>query len=316
MKQSFSFGVFIYVVCASFIMFFDVSRVHSARLIDGVAQWNSMVGMVVSFTPQTALSAGDKITLTFPTEASVSSDFLFYAPGDEPVTVSNQGFVNFTRNATDNSVEITVYATAAAGQEITITLDSRVITGYASTNFAQQSIAVNTLTASNAPVDYGIAMITNDNTTEITATVPLFVTLAVDDVSMDLGTLSTASVATVNQMYTINSNNRNGVKIQITSDGGLRDGNGNVIDAVGDGEVTAGNEEYGIALDNFSGGVQPEALFGVGDNALPVSLTNIVGTTNPVSGGTFNINYKAAIDGTTVSGVYSQIVTVTIATNS
>ncbi len=316
MKKSLSFALLGQIIITPLVFIFFVPVAHAAKLSDGTAQWADAVGMSVTFTPATALAAGDVITLTFPAEAPVSDDFLFYAPGDEPVTVSGQSLINFTRNATDNSVEITVYSAATAGTSMTIALDTRVITGYNATTYAQQSIAINTQRAAGTPLDYGMALLTNDNTTEVTATVPLFVTLAADDITMDLGTLSVASVKDATQRYTVNTNNRTGMQVSVVADGPLQDGQGNTIDAVADGAVSVGSEEYGVALRNVATDLRAIAPFDTGDHALPETVTAVVASDQPVGNATFDMQYKAAISGATVAGSYQQTVTVTVATNS
>ncbi len=316
MKKSLSFVVLVEFVCASFASFALVPTASAAKMADGTAQWSPSDGMTVTFTPSMTIAAGEKIVLTFPAEAPVSSDFLFYAPGDDPVRVSGQSFVNFTRNGTDNNVEITVFGAVAADQPVTITLDTRVITGYNATVFAQQSIGINVMSAQGAPRGYGVALLTNDNTTQVTATVPLFVTLAANDTTMDLGTLSVAAVKDAVQTYTVNSNNHTGIHVSAVTDGALRDGAGNTIDNVADGAVSAGAEEYGIAVENTTNGITATAPFDAGDHSLTTTPQDIVKSTGVVAQGAFDVRYKAAISGDTVAGAYSQTVTVTVATNS
>ncbi len=290
--------------------------VAAAKMADASAQWIAGTGMSVLLVPQTALAAGDTITLTFPAEARVSSGFLFYAPGDDPVTVTGQGAVSFVRNATDNSVTITLRANAPRGEPLTITLDTRVITTYDATAYAQQSIAINTMTADGAPIDYGIALITGENATEVTATVPLLVSLRVDDTTVNLGTLSTARVVRASQRYTVTTNNVSGATVSLRADGPLRDAHGNVIPAITGGHVVAGQAGYGFSVENINAPLMALAPYAHGEHALPEYMTPIVRSAVPVSGATFDVQYAAAIDGTTVAGDYAQTVVVTIATNS
>ena len=96
----------------------------------------------------------------------------------------------------------------------------------------------------------------------------------------------------------------------------LLDGQGNTIDAVADGAVSAGSEEYGMTLRNVAVGLRALAPFDVGDHALPETVTAVVASDQPVGNATFDMRYKAAISGATVAGNYRQTVTVTVATNS
>ena len=282
---------------------------NAAKLIDGT--WSqSASATTISFTTGEALSVNDTIIFTFPAQAVVN---------DSGTNAAIDGYSAPTRtnDATDNSITLTLTEAIAANTPITITM-SDALSSYTASTYAQQSVAININDFNKAPHDYGIAVITNDNTTDVTATVPLFLTMAVDDVTMDLGTLSVASVKSVTQSYTVHSNNNTGIQVHVQSDGDLRDGNGNTIDAVTDGEVTAGSEEYGITLSNFTSTLraEPGSDFVSGDDAIPTTKTDIVDSTTTVNNGTFDVTYKAAISGDTVAGEYSQVVTFTIATNA
>ncbi len=288
---------------------------RAALLADGTAQWSNSSGMTVTFTPLTDIPAGGTITLTLPETATVTDGFLFYMPPDTPVTVTGQSAVSFVRNATDNSVAISLRDPAPAGTSITVTMDVRVVSAYTASTYAQEAIAINITDTNAAPLDYGVALLTNDNSTQITATVPLLISMRVDDTTMDLGTLSVSSVKHAQQTYTINANNRTGVHVSIVADGPLRDNSGNTIDAVTDGTVSAGSEEYGFTLAAVDTAITP--LFDTTqDHALPYSVTRLAETSQPVGNATFDLLYKAAISGDTVAGNYTQTVTVTIASNS
>jgi hypothetical protein len=177
------------------------------------------------------------------------------------------------------------------------------------------SVAINTQDNSDELIDYGVGLMTNDNTTTVTASVPLFVNMAIDTTTIDLGTLSTASVSEADQTYTFNSNNTTGVTVQIATDGNLEDGS-NDVDYVSDGTVTAGSEEYGVMLDNTTPGLVIDSDYAPGDNDIIQSANNIATSSSTVSSATFDINYRASISGSTVAGDYEQVVTVTVATNS
>lgn len=285
------------------------ANVEAAKNSDGTWSQSASPGTTtVVFTTTTGIASGDKIVLTFPGEATIDASGTDIAiTGSTTPTRSNDG--------TNNAITITTDGIVSSSGSVTITMTDG-LTAYTTSTYAQQSLAINHNDSGDSAIDFGVAIITNDNTTDVTATVPLFVTMAVDDVTMDLGTLSVASVSEVDQTYTINSNNESGVQVQIDGEAtGLDDGSGNDIDDVSDGTVTAGSEEYGISVDNLSG-VSADSPFDAGDDAIPNSPTNIVSSSTEISSATFDINYKASIAGTTVAGSYDEVVTVTIATNA
>jgi hypothetical protein len=281
----------------------------AAKLADGVwTQSGSPGTTTITFTNTTAAGASSDVVLTFPSGASVDQD---------GTTATVVGTTNYTRtnNTVDNTITINLLdGTLAAGAGITITLADG-LTSYTTTTYAQESLAINTQDPTDTPLDFGVALITNDNTTTVSTQVPLFVNLDVDTTTIELGTLSTASVSEADQTYTINSNNRTGVLVAIQADGPMNDSFGNTINAVTDGTVTAGDEEYGISVDGVSG-MTIESPFDSGDDEVPQAQDNIANTASEISNGTFDVNYKASITGTTIAGSYDQVVTVTISTNS
>lgn len=281
---------------------------YAAKLADGTwAQSGSPGTTTITFTNTGALSSGDEIVLTFPSTATVN------AAGTN-ITATGQTAPSRSNNGTDNTITITLDGAISGATSITITMTDG-LSAYTASTYAQESVGINTNDSGGAAMDYGLAIITNDNTTDVTATVPLFVTMAIDDTSMDLGVLSTASVKEVDQTYTVSSNNTTGVTMQIATDGTFDDGSGNDINYVADGTVTAGSEEYGISIDNVSG-VTVDATYNTGDVAIVEAADDLAASTGQLNGATLDINYKASIAGTTSAGTYAQVVTVTIATNA
>jgi len=299
-------SVFYIVILALFV---SNKATKAAKLGDGAwSQSGSPGTTTITFTNTTATDASSDIVLTFPSTANVDQD---------GTTATVTGTTNYirTNNTVDNTVTISILdGTLAATADITVTLADG-LTSYTTTTYAQESLAINTNNPSDIPVDFGVALITNDNTTTVTTQVPLFVNIGVDTTSIQLGTLSVASVNEADQTYTINSNNRTGIVVAIIADGDLDDGFGNTIDAVSDGTVTAGSEEYGISTDNVTG-VTIEAPFDADDDEIPQASDNIANTATEISSATFDINYKASIAGTTIAGSYDQVVTITISTNA
>ncbi|MCB9823624.1 hypothetical protein H6802_01575 [Candidatus Nomurabacteria bacterium] len=279
----------------------------ATKISDGTwAQSASPGTTTVVFTNTTALSSGDKIILTFPTQATIN------ASGTN-ITVTGQTTPTRSNNSTANTITITLDASISGSTAITVAMTDG-LTSYTSTTYAQQSVAITTTDSTNNSLDYGVGIKTNTNTTTVTASVPLFVNLAVNDVTMDLGVLTTTAVSSASQTYTVNSNNVTGVQLKISADAALNDGSGNDINDVADGTVTAGSEEYGIST--AVSGLTAQSPFDSGDDAVPTSATNIANSTAAVNAATLTLTYKASIAGTTVAGEYDQIVTVTVATNN
>ena len=145
--------------------------------------------------------------------------------------------------------------------------------------------------------------------------IPLYyLTLALDDNTMDLGLLSRSTIASQQQQYTLDTSNPAGAIVSLSGEStGLDDGSGNAINTVLDGAVTAGSEEYGLSMSSSMTLLTP---FDSGDQSIPTTTTPFVNTSGaPVLGGTVDVTYKASIDSTTVSGQYDQIVIVTVVAN-
>ena len=280
----------------------------AAHLGDGVWSQSATPGTTtVTFTNTTALDASSDVIITFPSTATINQ------LGTD-ITITGQTSPLRTNNTVDNTVTLTLLdGTLDASLAVTITMTDG-LSAYTTTTYAQESLAINTQDSTDAPQDFGVAIMTNTNDTTVTASVPLFVNMAIDDVSIELGTLSTASVSEATQTYTVNSNNQTGVTLQIATDGELEDASLNDIDQVAGGTVDAGSEEYGIAVSVT--GLTVDATYLTGDNPIVEAADDIASSAGSVSAATMDVTYKASIAGTTVAGSYSQVVTVTIATNA
>lgn len=281
---------------------------YAAKFNDGTwTQSGSPGTTTITFTNTGALVAGDDIVLSFPSTADVN------ASGTN-ISCTGQGTPTRTNNDTNNTVTVTLDAGISGSTSITISMTDG-LTSYTTSTYAMDSVGINTQDNSDELIDFGLALMTNDNTTTITASVPLFVNMTIDTTAIDLGTLSTAAVSEADQTYTFNCNNSSGITVQIASDGTLDDGS-NTVDYVSDGTVTAGSEEYGISIDNTTPGLVIDTDYAPGDNDIIQAANNIAISTSTVSSATFDVNYKASISGNTVAGDYEQVVTVTVATNA
>lgn len=304
-QKALPFATFIFIFVAAIALSNNLAK--AAKMSDGIwAQSGSPGTTTVTFTNATIIPAGSDIVLTFPASATINQ-------AGENIALTGQTTPTRSNNTGDNTITVETDTEIAATTSLTLTMTDG-LSAYTTSTYAQESLAINTQESNGTPIDFGVAIITNDNTTTVTAQVPLFVTMAVDSTSMALGTLSIASVSSATQQYTINSNNQSGITMQIATDGDLRDASANNINAVADGTVTAGSEEYGIAV--AASGLTVDATYDTGDNAIVQAADDLASSAAAVANATLDITYKASISGTTVAGSYSQVVTVTIATNA
>lgn len=295
----------------SLTLFLALGHIHTAKaakLSDGTWSQSASPGTTtITFTTSTALSATDKITLTFPATATIDNT-------GTNISVTGQTTPIRANNLTDNEITITLDNGISGATSVTITMTDG-LSAYTSSTYAQESAAISVHETDGTPIDYGVALISNSNSTTVTAIVPLFAAFSVDDTTMSLGTLLATTVKEDDQTYTMNTNNPTGITVQIETDGNLRDGSGNDINYVSDGTVTAANEEYGISIDNIGASLTVDATYATGDNAISLATDDLATSAGPIANETLDINYKASIDGNTVAGNYTHQVTVTISTN-
>ena len=126
-------------------------------------------------------------------------------------------------------------------------------------------------------------------------------TMDIDTNSIDLGALSLSAVTALPVVVTVTAAADNGYVLSVGSISGTS------LLPVADGSVTAGQEEYGVAV---SGG---DAAFS-DDRAIAVGL-NLASSSTPVVGSETTINFKAARANASTPGTRSQSVTLTASTN-
>lgn len=282
--------------------------VKAAELSDGT--WdhgNPSAGKdTITITLSTALVSGDFIYLTF----NQGSDDVAASVADATV---DGNATTATVNATNNTVKITVPGAGASGST---DLVGTFLQTFDSTTFAQHSVAVNTTDSADNAKDYGVAVTVtndNDNTVDVTASVPNFINMSLSDTTIDLGVLNTAAVNTASHTIGVNTNDTNGYMIKITSDGAL-DFGANDINAIAENStVSAGTEGYGIAVTAGNSAVE-QGDFNDDDTPIPTSATNFIAYSNAASSHSHTVTYRAAISGSTPAGTYTQVVTYTIAT--
>ncbi len=191
---------------------------------------------------------------------------------------------------------------------------------------------------SGTTVDYGAAMVyvNGGNDVTVTATVPATLSFMITDPASlttekhtcALGTLTTAAVASCSYRLKIQTNAKSGYTAQVDTDHAFATGYATMTDIGAGGTVTAGTEDYGVAMTvASSGGRDPatflfdqpavaQAGFAANDFPLPLTFTNFVAYTGPfvVTSTTAFIQtnlvtHKAAISGGTGAGNYVQHVT-------
>lgn len=277
---------------------------------------------IVSFTPATAMTNGSTITVTYDTAYNDSA----LTNGD--ISITKTGDANFTSgapvvNTTNNTITITLTTSGTLdttnGFAITIGNTNKLVAPGTAGNY--------TFSVTTSAGDYGAVLqyVGDDNDVTVTATVTPVLTFAIrtsDDTGdtnvCNLGTLTLTAVNTCAYRLKIGTNSASGYTVQITSDAGL-DSGANDINAVAENAtVTAGNEQYGIALNAGSttgGTITESGDFNDDDTPIPTVSTNLYtsnGTNQPASTDTTNtalVTHRVAINAGTSTGNYQQIVT-------
>lgn len=119
--------------------------------------------------------------------------------------------------------------------------------------------------------------------------------------TVDLGTASASSVATSSAVISITADASDGYVLSIGSV------SGSSLDAVSDGAVTAGSEEYGVAVSGV------DAAFS-DDRAVTAGRT-LSSSSTPVNSLPITVTFKAAISSNSTAGSRSQSVTLSVSTN-
>ncbi|MCC7304303.1 hypothetical protein IT418_02735 [bacterium] len=301
-------------------------------------------GVAVSLTPS-ALTASTPTDVTFSYTSSVN-----YASGNTVSIVAPAGVTvaNCSSSTTDADGDSTPDGSASVSlQTYTYTFSASTTTAnstgvdfcvnYSATtgNYGLSFTDSKTVPSNN---DYGSALIYvgSANVVTVTASVnpalSFIIRNSADNGNTNtcaLGVLSLIAVNTCSYRLKVTTNAGSGFVVQVNSDGDLRkSGSGNVADNLDidlvaeDSTVTSGIEGYGIALTggSITGGTVTEAGdFSDDDTPLPISsATNILttnGTNNPGGTDTTNtalVTHRAAMDGDTTTGNYTQLVTYTV----
>ncbi|MBU0646166.1 hypothetical protein KJ611_01655 [Patescibacteria group bacterium] len=132
--------------------------------------------------------------------------------------------------------------------------------------------------------------------------------IATTDLSLIPNILSLVSVSTASTSVTVSTNADFGYVVTVTETTAFNNGQGRVLADVTDGEVTAGSEEFGLAV------AGDDAAFGDdrGLSAVPLTIASrgIWGADR-----TTNLTFKAAISSASASGHYSGTYTLIATSN-
>ena len=328
-------------IVATLLSFYTIALLTLAATIGHVAA----AGKAVTLTPS-ALAASTATDVTFHFVATAE-----YASGNTVSIVAPAG-VTMTNTCTTPTVNADNTAPndgsgSVASQTYTYTFSAGTTTATTTgvdfcikmtattANYGITFTDSKTLSTNN---DYGGALLYVGSANVVTVTASVSPALAfvirnsADNATTNtcaLGLLTLTATNTCSYRLKITTNSASGYTIQINSDGDLRrSGSGDVadnldIDRITSGtSVTTGTEGYGIAItagSNTGGSVTKQSGFTVDDSQLPISsATNLIvgaGTNNPGTTDTTNtvlITHRAAMDGDTNTGNYSQLVTYTV----
>ncbi len=137
------------------------------------------------------------------------------------------------------------------------------------------------------------------------------ITVSLSATSINLGTLTTGAVNTDSHTVSVTTN-IGGYTTRVYSDGTLRRSGGADIDAVGDGAVSAGAEEYGIATSQSGQDITQDTSCGsaaYNASGLTTSQQSVASKAGPTyTAESTTICYAASRSGLTAAGNYQQIV--------
>ncbi len=126
-------------------------------------------------------------------------------------------------------------------------------------------------------------------------------TMTLSASSVNLGTLTTGAVASGSSVVTISTDSNTGYTLSVGS------ASGSSLTGVSDGAVTAGVEEYGVAV------AGTDRAFST-DQAVTPGLV-LASFNAPVNNSQSTLTFKAAISGSSSAGAYNQTVTLAASAN-
>ncbi|MFH1404819.1 MAG: hypothetical protein ABIH21_01820 [Patescibacteria group bacterium] len=133
-------------------------------------------------------------------------------------------------------------------------------------------------------------------------------TMSLSETTVVLGTLVTGTFATGSITVSVSTNADFGYSLSLTETRAIQNTQGNIIDDVSDGDVTAGSEEFGVAVSGT------DASF-ANDRAVTGSALTLASRSTWSAGVDSVISFKAAISETTQYGDYSGSYTFIVTSN-
>lgn len=312
-----------FIVLAGIVTAFPIAKVSAAGLATTVTpsalSAATATEVTFSYTPSAGYAAADTVAITAAsgvtitnTCATPTTDSAAPTGADGSGSVSGQTYTYTYTSTTTSAVahSFCIKMTAATGNYGITFTDSK--GNYGGTLiYVGSANVVNVSATVNPVIAFQIVTTGNINTGTNTCA---------------LGTLSLASVNTCDYRLKITTNSSSGYTVTVTTDGDLRkSGSGDVadnldIDRIASGTVTAGTEGYGVAVTpgSVSGGgtITAQGAFATADTQLPFTGTSMLVSTssnNPsINTYTPTITHRAAMDGDTSAGFYTQAVTYTV----
>lgn len=325
-------GVLVFSLLISTLFVLPIGQIEAAAVAVTVsapsnAEFDALTDTDVTFgytTSASEFATSDTITVTIsPALNSALTDCAAPTDDADGDVTTDGAFGSFTTTGAVYTFTQATTTASTGGIDLCLNFQNDTATG----NYSISIVDSN-------DNDFGAALIYvgDDNDVTVTATVTPSLAFAIrnsadtaDTNVCALGTLTIAAVNTCAYRLKVTTNADNGFTINILSDGDLRkSGSGDVADSedidpvTEDTTVTAGTEDYGIAVTGGSvtGGTMTESgNFNDDDTPIPTGSTAILssdGANNPGSTDTTNtslITHRAAVDGDTGTGNYSQIVT-------
>jgi hypothetical protein len=336
MSRKILFAGILFILVAPLSSFIVSQKVKAASITTvAVALGNEATSatntVTVTFTPNTAITNNTIIEVNYDTGFTGGASI---ADGDVSVTGTNitssaeAGFAaGYFRSTLTTSGSVTTTVTIAIDASPGLTTPST------SGNY-NWSVAIN-IGGAGSTFDYGagLAYVADDNDVTITAIVPPTIDMElyqqgsdselVDPNTCAIGPLSLSTVKSCVYDLGFATNNASGLTVKIIADAQLNSG-GNDVNAVADGTVTAGSEEYGVRITDIGTGCSASgaSTFASADTAVPTTTTNFITSTSTCNGTTAGqtakraeVTHRASMDTATVVGSYDQLVTYTAFTN-
>lgn len=295
-------------IIAAFGLFF-ASAAHAMTSTNFIVNWDSLNSGGDDVSSSTNFQVRDTIGEQA-VSTGTSSNFQLYAGyrfGDTEATV-----LTFDVGTQENSTETAFTAFDDSANTVTVNSTSSFSVG----NFVGviENVGASELIAIGKVTSISGAVITVDDWDGNPAAVSASPSGGNDFVyrlqgdAAQLGTLSSSAVATSLTHTTVQTNVSGGYTVYVSADGDLTTGS-NAIDAVSDGAVTAGSEEYGARIFGTT------ATSTGSDFAFATTTREIQMATSTATGHRIGLVYKASISASTAGGSYSQAVTYTVTGN-